>query len=682
MDHKPEDSADVAWPLGRAELDEVEMLEMSRDETGRIAWHSMAPPSPDNYREWMPKRTRGLEPHKPTATTGTPLDAIEPDPLDTLDLFKPQEAPPVPSLPLHAPLPPSTAADPADDTLTATLPETIAAPLPDTIAATMPVLPAVPPDMAPGVDEGDDSPTVAIKRPETLEGLRQDPPTEPAATATLRTVDPMAPEAVADVPAIDSAAPAAVAALPAPAQITEETVGVAPLVETTETETNAPETAPAGAASGGEPAPALRLSLGGGPGKAATTRVTIRVPRVSTIASPAPQQGATLSAPPPPRRERTSIERVALVGLGALLGGVLATWADLSHVAQPPSPAPAPVRSTAAAGDARVTAPAAPDRRDAQPAGQPAAPAAAGRAPASSSVTPVQPAVAKAAASESRPSSTAPAREASSTVVTSGRPATQSAPAAAPKTTANNPPSRKPAAAPAEGKRASATSTSSRPDSVTSSRNASPEASKAAAPSAPRGAGPRPTDRTQEPPKTADASSGREAPATGAKSSPAQAAAQPSPAASPSGLIVPEDRMSSRPIAETAAAAVSATPAAAPPAAAPTTAPPSEVLDPVKRYAAAYSRLDARAAMAAFPAANRDALAAAFSGIREQKLTLDRCQADVHEMAATVSCHGTLRYRPRVGEIGVRQGRWRFTLVRGADAWLIDSVDEADATPR
>jgi len=98
----------------------------------------------------------------------------------------------------------------------------------------------------------------------------------------------------------------------------------------------------------------------------------------------------------------------------------------------------------------------------------------------------------------------------------------------------------------------------------------------------------------------------------------------------------------------------------------------------VREYATAYSRMDARATQAVWPTANRQSLAATFNVLREQRLTLSGCQGQMVEVGATVSCRGTLRYRPRVGDHSTRtrQGMWRFALAPAGDTWRIDLVTE------
>jgi hypothetical protein len=130
-------------------------------------------------------------------------------------------------------------------------------------------------------------------------------------------------------------------------------------------------------------------------------------------------------------------------------------------------------------------------------------------------------------------------------------------------------------------------------------------------------------------------------------------------------------------------AAAKAASKAEPPAVVPP--PPSEtpaVLEAVRRYAEAWNRLDARATQAIWPSADRAQLVERFTAIREQRLTLSGCSTSVDGARATVSCLGTLRYRPRLGDhtTRVQQGPWWFGLDRSSGAWLIDDVNQPAGT--
>jgi hypothetical protein len=123
-------------------------------------------------------------------------------------------------------------------------------------------------------------------------------------------------------------------------------------------------------------------------------------------------------------------------------------------------------------------------------------------------------------------------------------------------------------------------------------------------------------------------------------------------------------------------------PAPAPPAASP--APPAResvddtalVNEALRRYRAAYDRLDAQSARAVWPAVNEAALARAFDGLQSQTLTFDACDVRLYSGTATATCRGTARYVPRFGsrEPRVESRVWAFTLRRAGSGWTIDSA--------
>ena len=168
------------------------------------------------------------------------------------------------------------------------------------------------------------------------------------------------------------------------------------------------------------------------------------------------------------------------------------------------------------------------------------------------------------------------------------------------------------------------------------------------------------------------------APAPGAP--PADPSRQPAPAA-----VAPPTASRPAPAGPpgTSAPQAAPTPASGATPTAATPLPPSEtpaVLEAVRQYAEAWNRLDARATQAIWPAADRTRLVERFTALREQRLTLNGCSTSVDGARASVSCVGTLRYRPRVGDhtTRVQQGPWRFGLDRSSGAWLIDGVNEPD----
>lgn len=108
----------------------------------------------------------------------------------------------------------------------------------------------------------------------------------------------------------------------------------------------------------------------------------------------------------------------------------------------------------------------------------------------------------------------------------------------------------------------------------------------------------------------------------------------------------------------------------------PTSARPA-IVDVLRRYQAAYSRMDVSAARAVWPSVDARALARGFGTLAEQALAFGTCEIAVVEDRATAMCPGTLRYRPRVGSTAPqrRNGRWEVGLARGADGWSITSVN-------
>ena len=106
-------------------------------------------------------------------------------------------------------------------------------------------------------------------------------------------------------------------------------------------------------------------------------------------------------------------------------------------------------------------------------------------------------------------------------------------------------------------------------------------------------------------------------------------------------------------------------------------AAPAEVKATVDRFAAAYNRMDASATQAVWPTADHQALVTTFTALREQRLTLSRCDSTMNGDTATVLCRGTLRYRPRVGnhDTKIVEGTWRFTMLQRVDDWVVEDVE-------
>jgi len=97
----------------------------------------------------------------------------------------------------------------------------------------------------------------------------------------------------------------------------------------------------------------------------------------------------------------------------------------------------------------------------------------------------------------------------------------------------------------------------------------------------------------------------------------------------------------------------------------------------LEEYGTAYSRLDARAARAVWPAVDEQALARAFNALESQKIAFERCEVHVDGSAAQAACRGVSTWVPRVGERRPRRDarEWTFRLERRADAqWRIRSA--------
>lgn len=97
----------------------------------------------------------------------------------------------------------------------------------------------------------------------------------------------------------------------------------------------------------------------------------------------------------------------------------------------------------------------------------------------------------------------------------------------------------------------------------------------------------------------------------------------------------------------------------------------------VERFERAYEALDADAARTVWPSLQVERLSRAFSGLKSQAMTFDRCAINLAGAAATVACEAVTRVVPRFGNSTpvVVAGHWQFTLQRIEDNWLIASVD-------
>jgi len=143
-----------------------------------------------------------------------------------------------------------------------------------------------------------------------------------------------------------------------------------------------------------------------------------------------------------------------------------------------------------------------------------------------------------------------------------------------------------------------------------------------------------------------------------------QSANLPVPSTQPGSVLRPIDPPAERP--EAALAVVEQRPADPTPA----------IRDVLRRYEAAYERLDASAAKEIWPSLDERALARAFSGLASQTLSLEPCKINVTGTSAVASCHGRATYVGRVGnKTGQVQRRdWTFELRKSTDDWQIRSV--------
>ncbi len=100
------------------------------------------------------------------------------------------------------------------------------------------------------------------------------------------------------------------------------------------------------------------------------------------------------------------------------------------------------------------------------------------------------------------------------------------------------------------------------------------------------------------------------------------------------------------------------------------------VEEALSRYRRAYNRLDARSAQAVYPAVNASALARAFDGLESQSLQFDQCDIDMRNGSANVTCRGTSRYVPKIGnrDPRVEPRVWDFILRKDAGDWKIENA--------
>ncbi len=97
----------------------------------------------------------------------------------------------------------------------------------------------------------------------------------------------------------------------------------------------------------------------------------------------------------------------------------------------------------------------------------------------------------------------------------------------------------------------------------------------------------------------------------------------------------------------------------------------------LRRYEAAYTRLDAGAAKAVWPTVDARALARAFNGLESQDLEFDQCDLEVRGVEASALCSGRATWVARVGSKTPRtEARaWAFRLRKVGDDWQILGAD-------
>jgi hypothetical protein len=161
-------------------------------------------------------------------------------------------------------------------------------------------------------------------------------------------------------------------------------------------------------------------------------------------------------------------------------------------------------------------------------------------------------------------------------------------------------------------------------------------------------------------------------------------ASAPPPAVSPAETVEVAKQPEPAVVEPPRVAAFKESPAVAPVAAVVTPPPPADfaaadnvlVKQTLQRYRTAYSALDARSARLVWPAVDQVALARAFDGLASQTLTFDACDVRLRGESADVTCRGSARYVPKVGnrEPHIEPRVWTFTLQKKAGDWKIDSA--------
>jgi hypothetical protein len=95
----------------------------------------------------------------------------------------------------------------------------------------------------------------------------------------------------------------------------------------------------------------------------------------------------------------------------------------------------------------------------------------------------------------------------------------------------------------------------------------------------------------------------------------------------------------------------------------------------LRRYEAAYNRLDVGAVRTVWPSLDERALSRAFDSLTAQRVALENCIVDVNGNTALANCTGSASWTPKVGG-GERSAsrRWTFDLNQTDGAWRIVRV--------
>ncbi len=100
----------------------------------------------------------------------------------------------------------------------------------------------------------------------------------------------------------------------------------------------------------------------------------------------------------------------------------------------------------------------------------------------------------------------------------------------------------------------------------------------------------------------------------------------------------------------------------------------------LETYRRSFNALDAASVAAVWPEADAPALAQAFSTLRYQSLSFERCDVRLTGAdRALASCEGSISAVSKVGDTAAvqrRAGSWTIALHRVAERWLIASVDD------